>query len=85
MKIATLVLAATLLVPAATLFSEPSQRDVPAEVDSARNALKGAFNDLEHAGDDWGGHRASASFLLPNAPMGKAFEECSCKSMVHPS
>jgi hypothetical protein len=60
MKIATLVIAAMLLVPAATLFSEPPQRDVPAEVDSARNALKGAFNDLEHAGNDWGGHRASA-------------------------
>jgi len=29
-------------------------------VDSARNSLKGAYNDLEHAGGDWGGHRVKA-------------------------
>jgi hypothetical protein len=60
MKIATLVLAATILVPAGTLLSQPPQRDVPAEVDAARNALKGAYNDLQHAGGEWGGHRVNA-------------------------
>lgn len=59
MKIATLLLAA-LLFPAATLLSQPPQKDVPAEVDSARSALKGALNDLQHAGGDWGGHRSKA-------------------------
>jgi len=60
MKIATLVLAATILVPAGTLLPQPLQRDVPAEVDAARNALKGAYNDLQHAGGEWGGHRVNA-------------------------
>ena len=59
MKIAKLVLAATILVPTAPLFSRPPQ-DVPAEVNSAREALKGAHNDLEHAGGTWGGHRVKA-------------------------
>jgi hypothetical protein len=60
MKIATLVLAATILVPTATVFSRSPQRDVPAEVESARGALKGAYNDLQHAGGEWAGHRAKA-------------------------
>jgi len=60
MKIATLVLAATILLPAASLQPQTPQRDVPAEVDSARNALKGALNDLQHAGGQWGGHRDNA-------------------------
>jgi len=60
MKIATLVLAATILVPTASLFPRPAQRDVPAELESARGALKGALNDLQHAGGQWGGHRANA-------------------------
>jgi hypothetical protein len=60
MKIATLLLAATILVPTATLFPRSPQRDVPAEVESARGALKGAYNDLEHAGGEWGGHRVNA-------------------------
>ncbi|HXJ89901.1 MAG TPA: hypothetical protein VMS18_24030 [Candidatus Binatia bacterium] len=60
MKIATLLLAAITLVAPATLFPQPPQKDVPAEVDSARNALKEAHNDLEKAGGDWGGHRAKA-------------------------
>lgn len=59
MKIAKLVLAASILVPTA-LFSRPPQRDVPVEVNSARTALKGAYNDLEHAGGEWGGHRVTA-------------------------
>lgn len=60
MKIAILVIAATILVPTASLRPQTPQRDVPAEVDSARNALKGALNDLEHAGSHWGGHRDNA-------------------------
>lgn len=60
MKIATLVFAATILLPTATLFPRTPQRDVPAEVASARSALKGAYNDLEHAGGEWGGHRVNA-------------------------
>jgi hypothetical protein len=60
MKIATLLLAATFLLSPATLFPQPPQHDVPGEVDSARNALKGAYGDLQHAGADWGGHRVKA-------------------------
>ena len=60
MKIATLLLAVVILVAPTTLFSNPPQKDVPAEVTAAQNALKGAYNDLQHAGGDWGGHRVSA-------------------------
>jgi hypothetical protein len=60
MKIATLVLAATILVPTTALFPRSPQHDVPAEVESSRGALKGAYNDLQHAGGDWGGHRVKA-------------------------
>jgi hypothetical protein len=59
MKFATLLLAALILAFPATVLPQP-QQDVPAQVDSARNALKGAYNDLEHAGGDWGGHRQNA-------------------------
>jgi hypothetical protein len=58
MKIATLLLAATILLFTATLFSQ--QHDVPAEVNEARNALKQANDELSHAGGDWGGHRVKA-------------------------
>ena len=61
MKIATLVVLALMIVtPTANLFPRAPQRDVPAEVESARRALQGARNDLEHAGGNWGGHRAAA-------------------------
>lgn len=61
MKIATLLLAVTILIAPNTLFSNPPQSgDVPAEVNAARSALKGAYSDLEHAGGDWGGHRQKA-------------------------
>ena len=60
MKIAHLFLAVTILVAPGTLLPQPPQRDVPGEVDSARNALKQAHNDLQHAGGEWGGHRAKA-------------------------
>ncbi|PYX42938.1 MAG: hypothetical protein DMG83_19235 [Acidobacteria bacterium] len=61
MKIATLVVLALMIVsPTANLFPRAPQRDVPAEVESAKRALQGARNDLEHAGGNWGGHRAAA-------------------------
>jgi hypothetical protein len=61
MKIASLTLLALLvLTPAVSVFPEPPQRDVPAEVEAARGALRNAHNELEHAGGQWGGHRVSA-------------------------
>ena len=60
MKFAPLLLALTILVAPATLLPQPPQRDVPGEVDSARNALKQAHNELQHAGGEWGGHRVKA-------------------------
>ena len=60
MKIATLVVLALMIVtPTTSLFPAP-QKDVPAEVESAKRALEGARNDLAHAGGNWGGHRAAA-------------------------
>ena len=68
MKIATLVLLALMIVtPARSLFSSAPQRDVPAEVESAKRALEGAKNDLEHAGGNWGGHRAAAMTHIDQA------------------
>lgn len=52
MKFAPLLLALTILVGPATLLPQPPQRDVPGEVDSARNALKQAHNELQHAGGE---------------------------------
>jgi hypothetical protein len=50
MKIATLTLLALMVMtPAVSVFPEPPQRDVPAEVDAARKALQNAHNELEHA------------------------------------
>jgi len=60
MKIATLVLLALTILSPVSLYPEPPQRDVPAEVESARHALQGARGDLEHAGGQWGGHRVAA-------------------------
>jgi hypothetical protein len=61
MKIGTLILfALMIMLPTVPLLPKPPQRDVPAEVESARRALKGARNDLEHAGGEWGGHRVEA-------------------------
>jgi hypothetical protein len=61
MKIATLlVLALMIAAPTVSLYPAVPQRDVPAEVESARRALQGAHNDLEHAGAQWGGHRVAA-------------------------
>lgn len=61
MKIATLVLLALMLMtPTMSLFPAAPQRDVPAEIESAKRALEQARSDLNHAGSNWGGHRASA-------------------------
>jgi hypothetical protein len=61
MRIAISVLLA-LLITLCTISVLPAspQRDVPAEVNSARQALKNARNELEHAGGQWGGHRVAA-------------------------
>lgn len=60
MRIATLVFAAAILVTPSTLFPKPAQHDAPAEMETARSALKTAYNDLERAGTDWGGHKSKA-------------------------
>jgi hypothetical protein len=61
MKIATLILLALMIMlPTVPLLSDPPQKDVPAEMQSARRALQNARNDLEHAGGEWGGHRVNA-------------------------
>ena len=62
MRLATLLFLVLLIAsPTTNLFSgSPQQRDVPAEVESAKRALEGARNDLQHAGGEWGGHRANA-------------------------
>jgi hypothetical protein len=43
-----------------TALSLTPQKDVPAKVDSARQALQNARNQLDHAGGEWGGHRVNA-------------------------
>ena len=62
MKIVRLILVALMIMlPAVTVLPQaPQQRDVPAEVDSARRALYNAKVELEHAGSDWGGHKFEA-------------------------
>ena len=56
MKVATFALLAMfVLSPAVSLFPEPAQKDVPAEVEAARRALQNANNELQHAGEQWGG------------------------------
>lgn len=59
MKIARmLLLTALILSPSVSLF--PQGRDVPAEVEAARHSLHDAYDSLQHAGGDWGGHRVTA-------------------------
>lgn len=61
MKLATFALLAMfVLSPAVSLYPEPPQRDVPAELDAARQGLRNAYEQLEHAGGRWGGHRVAA-------------------------
>lgn len=68
MRIASLLLLTLMIaVPAISLFPEPPQRDVPAEVETARHQLKDAHDALEHAGGEWGGHRAAAMHHIDEA------------------
>ena len=61
MKIVTLLLLSVMMMsPSATLFSSPFQKDKPAEVDRAEQALRTAKGELELAGGEWGGHRVQA-------------------------
>jgi hypothetical protein len=61
MKIARLILLGLIvLFTTVPLLPNPPQRDVPTEVQAAKRALRGARNDLEHAGGEWGGHRVAA-------------------------
>ena len=68
MKVATFALLAMfVLSPAVSLFPEPAQKDVPAEVEAARRALQNANNELQHAGGQWGGHRVAAMHHIEQA------------------
>jgi len=59
MKIARmLVLVVMLLSPLALLLSQ--KRDIPREIVAAQTSLQTASNELQHAGGEWGGHRAAA-------------------------
>jgi hypothetical protein len=61
MRIAISVLLALLItLSSVSVLPAFPQRDVPAEVNSARQALQNARNELEHAGGQWGGHRVEA-------------------------
>jgi hypothetical protein len=60
MRIATLLLFSVMMMASsATLFSF-QREDKPAEVDRAEQALRNARGELEHAGQEWGGHRVQA-------------------------
>ena len=56
------ILATALLLLALSGFAVPQNphEDVPAEMQRAREALQNAKGELEHAGQEWGGHRVSA-------------------------
>ncbi len=41
-------------------FQQVQAKDSPAEIRLAIDKLQGAKNDLEHAGGEWGGHKANA-------------------------
>ncbi len=43
------------------------EKDVPAEMVRARQALETAKNELAHAGDEWGGHRVTAMAHIDQA------------------
>jgi hypothetical protein len=45
-----------------------SPESVSAQVDSARNALKQAYSNVEKVGGDWGGHRVKAMQHIQEAP-----------------
>ncbi len=54
------ILATMLLLLALSGFAVPQKEDVPAEMQRAREGLQTAKNELEHAGQEWGGHRMAA-------------------------
>ena len=60
MRITSLLLLTVMVLSLTAVLFPQQHRDVPAEVDSARHALQNAYNDLEHAGGEWGGHRSNA-------------------------
>ena len=57
---AVVLLALMIMVPTVPLLSDPPQRDVPAEIESAKAKLSAAREDLNKAGGEWGGHREAA-------------------------
>jgi hypothetical protein len=69
MKFAMLaVLALVIASPSASLYpAVPQHRDVPAEVENAKRALMNAQKELQHAGDEWGGHRVEAMKHIESA------------------
>lgn len=67
MRIAALLLLAFMVCLPANVFSQRQERDVPAEIDSARNQLRGAINDLNHAGSEWAGHKSKAIYHINEA------------------
>jgi hypothetical protein len=56
------ILATMVLLLALSGFAVPQREreDVPAEMQRAHEALDNARNELEHAGQEWGGHRVAA-------------------------
>lgn len=54
------VLSTMVLLLALSGFAAPQREDVPAELQRGREALQTAKNELEHAGQEWGGHRVAA-------------------------
>ena len=59
MKISAILLFLVVML-AGLLSVAPFERDRPAEIDRAQESLKAARNELQHAGDEWRGHRAKA-------------------------
>jgi hypothetical protein len=56
-------LATMVLLLALSGFAVPQREpkeDVPAEIQRAHEALENAKNELDHAGQEWGGHRVAA-------------------------
>lgn len=54
------ILATMILLLVLSGFAVPQREDVPAEMQRAHQALDTAKNELEHAGQEWGGHRVAA-------------------------
>ncbi len=67
MRITNLLLTTVLVLSLTAVLFPQQHRDVPAEVNSARQALQGAYNDLQHAGGQWGGHRVNAMHHIEEA------------------